>query len=88
MEKYYFTDDTALAAYFLLCGLKFVPVTIFNENDARRKSYIVYETEERPKIEEDFYMRKTAVAPLDYHDARVRVSRYLKNTVSDLSEVI
>lgn len=80
--KYFVTDDTALAAYLLLCGMKFVEATIW-EDHSRRKKYLVYDSPERVSYEEDFYLRKTTVAPMDYHDARVTVSRYLKRQVSD-----
>ena len=82
MEKYFITDDTALAAYLYLCGLKFVEATIWVEN-SHRKKYIIFESPERPRMEEDFYLRKTTVAPMDYHDARVTVSRYLKRQIRD-----
>lgn len=82
MNKYYTTDDTALAAYLLLCGMKFVEATIWSE-DSSRKKYIVFDSPERLKMEEDFYLRRTAVAPMDYHDARVTVSRYLKRQIRD-----
>lgn len=80
--KYFVTDDTALAAYLLLCGMKFVEATIWEEN-SRRKKYIVFDNPDRTKYEEDFYLRKTTVAPMDYHDARVTVSRFLRRQVSD-----
>lgn len=82
MRKYYVTHDTALAAYLYLCGLKFVEATIWGDDDGRKK-YIIHETPNRPFLEEDFYLRKTAVAPMDYHDARVAVSRFLKRQVRD-----
>lgn len=81
-EKYFVTDDTALAAYLYLCGLKFVEATISSEGSRRRK-YLIYDTAERPTMEEDFYLRRTSVSPLDYHDARVYVSRFLKRQIDD-----
>lgn len=80
--KYFFTDDTALAAYLYLCGLRFVEATIWS-HDRYRKKYIIFDSPERPGMEEDFYLRKTTVAPMDYHDARVAVSRYLKREIQD-----
>lgn len=80
--EYFVTDDTALAAYLLLCGLDFVPATIWDDG-SRRKKYVIHDTEERPQMEEDFYLRKTAVAPMDYHDARVAVSKFLKRQTND-----
>ena len=80
--KYFVTDDTALAAYLLICGLKFVEATIWTEG-TRTKKYIIFDTPERTTMEEDFYLRRTSVAPMDYHDARVAVSRFLKRQVSD-----
>ena len=82
MAKYFVTDDTALAAYLLLCGLQFVEATIWG-GDSHRKKYIIYDTPDRISMEEDFYLRKTTVAPMDYHDARVTVSRYLKRQMRD-----
>lgn len=82
MHKYFITDDTALAAYLLLCGLEFMPATIWDDK-SRRKKYIIYDTDKRPDMEEDFYLRRTTVAPMDYHDARVTVSRYLKRRTND-----
>lgn len=81
-EKYFVTDDTALAAYLYLCGLKFVEATIWSETDHRKK-YIAFDEDGRMKMEEDFYLRRTSVAPMDYHDARVTVSRYLKKQIRD-----
>lgn len=82
MSKYFLTDDTALAAYLLLCGLKFVEATVWGD-DSHRKKYIVHDSPDRINMEEDFYLRKTTVAPMDYHDARVTVSRYLKRQIRD-----
>lgn len=82
MTKYFLTDDTALAAYLYLCGMKFVEATVW-ESGSSRKKYIVFDTDERVKMEEDFYLRRTVVAPMDYHDARVNVSRYLKRQIRD-----
>lgn len=81
-SKYFVTDDTALAAYLYLCGLDFVEATIWDVDSARKK-YIVFDSDERPGMEEDFYLRKTTVAPMDYHDARVTVSRFLKRRIRD-----
>lgn len=81
-QKYFITDDTALAAYLYLCGLKFVEATIWVE-ESNRKKYIIHDSAERIKMEEDFYLRRTTVAPMDYHDARVTVSRYLKRQIRD-----
>lgn len=82
MEKYFITDDTALAAYLYMCGLKFVEATIWS-TESNRKQYIIYDEPTRIDMEEDFYLRRTAVAPMDYHDARVAVSRFLKRQVRD-----
>ena len=81
-QKYLGPDATALAAYLYLCGLKFVEATIWGD-DNNRKKYIILDTPERVKMEEDFYLRRTTVAPMDYHDARVTVSRYLKRQIRD-----
>lgn len=81
-DKYFITDDTALAAYLYLCGLKFVEATIWNDTNSR-KQYIIYDTPERSHMEEEFYLRTTTVAPMDYHDARVAVSRFLKRRIHD-----
>lgn len=82
MNKYFLTDDTALAAYLYLCGLEFIEATVWSL-DSHRKKYIIYDSPERIKMEEDFYLRKTTVAPMDYHDARVAVSRFLKRQTAD-----
>lgn len=80
--KYFLTDDTALAAYLYLCGLDFVEATVWSEGTARKK-YIIHEHPSRATMEEDFYLRRTSVAPMDYHDARVAVSRFLKRQIED-----
>lgn len=82
MSKYFVTNDTALAAYLYLCGLTFIEATIWNDNDSR-KSYVMIDIPERQQMEEDFYLRRTAVPPMDYHDARVTVSRFLKRRIRD-----
>lgn len=81
-DKYFITDDTALAAYLLLCGHRFVEATIWLK-DSNRKKYIIYNNESMIKDEEDFYLRRTTVAPMDYHDARVSVSKFLKRQIRD-----
>jgi len=81
-DKYFVTDDTALAAYLLLCGYTFVEATIW-ATDSNRKRYIIHDQARRVNDEEDFYLRRTTVAPMDYHDARVTVSRYLKRQIRD-----
>lgn len=80
--EYFLTDDTALAAYLYLCGLKFVEATVWVD-DSHRKKYIIHDTPERAVLEEDFYLRRTTVAPMDYHDARITVSRFLKRQTRD-----
>ena len=82
MDKYFVTDDTALAAYLYLCGMDFIEATIWSGSHGRKK-YIIYDTPNREKMEEDFYLRRTHVAPMDYHDARVTVSRFLKREIRD-----
>lgn len=82
MSKYFITDDTALAAYLLLCGLGFVEATIW-QTGSQRKKYVIIDSPKRIKMEEDFYLRKTVVAPMDYHDARIEVSKYLKRRIED-----
>jgi len=81
-NKYFVTDDTALAAYLYLCGLEFMEGTLWTTG-VRNKKYIIVDTPERKKHEEDFYLRRTHVAPMDYHDARVTVSRFLKRECRD-----
>lgn len=81
-DKYFVTDDTALAAYLYLCGLRFVEATVWSE-DKFRKKYVIFDEPKRVTMEEDFYLRRTSVAPMDYHDARVRVSRFLKREIRD-----
>jgi hypothetical protein len=82
MDKYFITDDTALAAYLYLCGMKFIEATIWG-SDSYRKKYIIVDQPDRTIMEEDFYLRRTAVAPMDYHDARIAVSRFLKVRIQD-----
>lgn len=82
MDKYFVTDDTALAAYLYLCGMKFVEATIW-DTGSHRKKYIIFDDTDRVQKEEDFYLRRTTVAPMDYHDARVNVSRFLKREIRD-----
>lgn len=82
MDEYFVTDDTALAAYLYICGLKFVEATIWMDG-SHRKKYIIHDSPERMTMEEDFYLRRTTVAPMDYHDARVSVSRFLKRQIRD-----
>ncbi len=81
-DEYFITDDTALAAYLYLCGLKFVEATIW-ATDNNRKKYIIIDSPDRVGMEEDFYLRRTTVAPMDYHDARVSVSRFLRRQIRD-----
>ena len=80
--NYYITDDTALAAYLYLCGFTFLEGTIFPASGYRKK-YVVIDQPDRPSIEEDFYLRRTTCAPMDYHDARIAVSRYLRREIRD-----
>lgn len=80
--KYFVIDDTALAAYLYLRGYRFVEATIWTKGSTRKR-YIIYDRPERADDEEDFYLRRTAVAPMDYHDARVAVSRFLRREVRD-----
>lgn len=82
-RKYFVTDDTALATYLYLCGMEFVKATLVNRNNPRRKKFIIFDTPERPQMEDEFYKRTTKVTPLDYHEARVEISRLLKKTVPD-----
>lgn len=82
MDEYFVTDDTALAAYLYLCGLEFIEATLWT-NGYNRKKYIIKDKPERLKMEEDFYLRRTHVAPMDYHDARIAVSRFLKREMQD-----
>lgn len=81
MDKYFFTDDTAFAAYLYLRGYEFMQGTIWGR-DRKRKRYIIIKQPNLNTDEDDFYLRKTAVSPLDYHDARIAVSRFLKQEVS------
>lgn len=82
MSKYFITDDTALAAYLYLCGMKFMEATIWSHGH-NRKQYVIIDTPKREQMEEDFYLRRTHVAPMDYHDARVAVSKFLKRQTQD-----
>lgn len=81
--KYFVTDDTALASYLYLCGMRFEPGTIWGDDSRWRKKYVIHDTPERPKYEEEFYLRQSHVVPLDYNDARVAVSKLLKRKIRD-----
>lgn len=83
-KNYFVTDDTALAAYLYLQGFEFIEATITNRNNPNRKKFIMIDRPDREQLEYDFYIRKPVnIAPLDYHDAKVAVARYLKFTVPD-----
>ena len=82
-DKYYVTDDTALAAYLYLNGLKFIEATLSNPSNPRRKKYVMHDHPRRQQFVDEFYARTTHVVPLEYYDARVKVMRFLKVTVKD-----
>lgn len=84
-DKIYFvTDDTALAAFLHMHGYEFIPGTLMNRDKPGRKKFIIVDRPGREKLEHDFYMRVPIVcSPLEYHDSKVVVSRYLKVTVND-----
>lgn len=82
-EEYFVTDDTALAAFLYMKGLTFVEATLTNRDNPRRKKFIIHDVPERKALEDSFYHREAVVVPLDYHDAKVAVSKFLKRTVSD-----
>jgi hypothetical protein len=82
-NEYFVTDDTALAAFLYMKGMVFVEATLTNRNNPRRKKFIIRDVPERIVLEKAFYQRQAVVVPLDYHDARVAVSRFLKVTVDD-----
>lgn len=82
-QEYFVTDDTALAAFLYMKGMVFVEATMTNRNNPRRKKFIIHDLPERRQLEEAFYKREAVVIPLDYHDARVAISRFLKRTVDD-----
>lgn len=81
--EYFVTDDTALATYLYLKGMQFVEATLTNRDNPKRKKFIIIDEPIRPQLEEEFYSRTSVVVPLDYHDAKVAVSRFLKVTVTD-----
>lgn len=81
--EYFVTDDTALATYLYLKGLQFIEATLTNRDNPKRKKFIMIDTPERPTFEQEFYSRTSLVVPLDYHDAKVAISRFLKVTVAD-----
>lgn len=80
--EYFITDDTALAAYLYLCGMRFLEGTV-QSPVSRRKKFVLVDEPRRTELEEQFYSRTTAVSPLDYHDARIAVSRFLKRDIRD-----
>lgn len=84
MEDYFVTDDTALATFLYMKGFTFIEATLTNRNNPKRKKFIMYDRPDREQLEDDFYKRRPMlVAPLDYHDAKVAVSRFLRTTVED-----
>lgn len=85
MDKEYFvTDDTALAAFLHMKGYQFIPGTLTNRDRPGRKKFIMIDQPGREQLEYDFYMRTPVMfSPLEYHDSKVVVSRYLKITVTD-----
>lgn len=85
-EEYFVTDDTALAAYLYLNGLKFIEATLVNKEEPKRKKYVMHDSHLREQFVEEFYNRTTHVIPLEYYDARVKVMRFLKTTVKDPRE--
>lgn len=84
MDEYFVTDDTALAAWLFMNGFEFIEATLENRNNRGRKKFIMKDREDREQLER-IYFDRTAImmSPLDYHDARVKISRYLKVTISD-----
>ena len=82
-DEYFVTDDTALAAYLYLNGLRFIEATLVNRENPRRKKYVMHDHPMREAFVEEFYARTTHVIPLEYYDARVKVMRFLKVTVKD-----
>ena len=85
-DNYFVTDDTALAAYLYLNGLKFIEATLVNRENPRRKKYVMHDSDLRKQFVDEFYARTTHVIPLEYYDARVHVMRFLKVTVKDPRE--
>lgn len=85
-DEYFVTDDTALAAYLYLNGMKFIEATLVNRQNPRRKKYIMHDSPMREQFVNEFYARTSLVTPLEYYDARVKVMRFLKVTVKDPRE--
>lgn len=84
MEEYFVTDDTALAAWLHMNGFEFVEATLENRADPKRKKFIMHDRADREALEDTFYMREEIMmSPLQYHDSKVVISRYLKVTVRD-----
>lgn len=84
MKDYFVTDDTALAAWLHMNGLEFIEATLSNRDNQKRKKFIMIDRADRPQLEEVFYTRQDILmSPLQYHDSKVVISRYLKVTVSD-----
>lgn len=85
MEREYFvTDDTALAAFLHMNGFEFIEATLTNRNNPSRKKFIMIDRGDREKLERVYFDREPIMmSPLDYHDSRVRISRYLKVTITD-----
>lgn len=79
--RYKTTDDTALAAYLHLKGVKLLHGTIETSNKKRR-AFIFEDFDGLLKLVDSFYNRTEQVAPLDFQEARAAITKYLKVDLS------
>ena len=77
--KVFLTDDTGLAAYLHLRGVRVLEGTVANPENRRRR-FFVFETHEIiPRLKDEFYARSPVLlSPLEYTEARTYISRFLK----------
>ena len=84
MQQYFVTDDTALATFLHMKGFEFIEATLTNRDNPKRRKFVMLDRPDREQLEDDFYKRRPLfMSPLDYHDSKVMISRFLKVTVED-----
>lgn len=86
--KYYPTDDTALASFLYLKGVKIVQGTTPNPKHPRRRFFIFIEDGKLADLIKQFYERRALVVPIEYQEARTYISRFLKVDIKNPKEYI
>lgn len=76
------TDDTALAAYLHLKGVRFIHGTIRTE-EKKRRAFVFDEEDGIYKMIDEFYSRSAMVTPLDFQEARSQITKWLKNDITN-----